>query len=481
MSEARDLPPIIQGGMGIGVSGWPLARAVSQCGQLGVVSGTALDSVLVRRLQDGDPEGHLRRAMAMFPIPGIAADVLHRFFRPQGLPPGTPYRLLPMYRQAVSRARDQLTMLANFVEVYLAREGHRGPVGINLLTKIQLPTLASLYGAMLAGVDCVLMGAGIPREIPAVLDAFAGHQPAALRFEVEGLPPGVTESLRLDPGEYWSQSPAPLRRPFFLPIIASNSLATVLARKASGRVDGFIIEGPTAGGHNAPPRGDPRFNERGEPLYGERDVVDLAKVSELGLPFWLAGGTGRPGRLREAQQAGAAGIQVGTLFAYCDESGLRDDIKRSVLEHAARGQVDVFTDPQASPTGYPFKVVHWSADPGATAARERVCDLGYLRVAYVTPDGSIDYRCASEPVETYVRKGGKEADTEGRRCLCNALLANIGHAQARAEGQVEPPMLTSGDDLVSLRSFLAGRTRYSAADVVAYLLSTGSEAIPAGG
>ncbi len=446
-----------------------------------MVSGTALDSVLVRRLQDGDAGGHLRRAMAVFPIPGIAADVLRRYFRPQGLPPGTPYKLLPMYRRSVSRAREQLTMLANFVEVYLAREGHGGPVGINLLTKIQLPTLASLYGAMLAGVDCVLMGAGIPREIPGVLDALAEHRPAALRFEVEGLPPGVTEYLRLDPGEHWSQPPAPLQRPLFLPIIASNSLGTVLARKASGRVDGFIVEGPTAGGHNAPPRGDPRFNQRGEPLYGERDVVDLAKLGELGLPFWLAGGAGQPGRLREAQQAGAAGIQVGTLFAYCDESGLRDDLKRSVLEHAARGQVDVFTDPQASPTGYPFKVVHWSADPGATLPRERICELGYLRVAYVTPEGTTDYRCASEPVDAYVRKGGKEADTEGRRCLCNALLANIGHAQARASGQVEPPLLTSGDDLVSLSTFLAGRSRYSAADVVAYLLSAGPAAVPAGG
>ncbi len=470
MTEARDLPAIIQGGMGIGVSGWRLARAVSRCGQLGVVSGTALDSVLVRRLQEGDAEGHLRRAMAHFPIPGVADDVLRRYFRPEGLPPGTPYKLLPLYRQGVSRSREQLTMLANFVEVYLAREGHSGQVGINLLTKIQFPTLASLYGAMLAGVDCVLMGAGIPREIPGALDALAEHRAAALRFEVEGLPPGVTECLRLDPAEHWSQPPAPLQRPLFLPIIASNSLATVLARKASGRVDGFIVEGPTAGGHNAPPRGDPRFNERGEPLYGERDVVDLAKLCDLGLPFWLAGGAGQPGRLREAHQAGAAGIQVGTLFAYCDESDLRDDLKRSVLEHVARGQVEVFTDPQASPTGYPFKVVHWGADPGATAPpRERICDLGYLRVAYFTPEGTIDYRCASEPGDAYVRKGGKAEDTEGRRCLCNALLANIGHPQVRG-GQLEPPLLTSGDDLVSLSSFLAGRTSYSAADAVAYLL-----------
>ena len=55
------LPPIIQGGMGIGVSGWRLARAVSQLGQLGVVSGTALDLLLTRQLQLGDTGGHLRR------------------------------------------------------------------------------------------------------------------------------------------------------------------------------------------------------------------------------------------------------------------------------------------------------------------------------------------------------------------------------------------------------------------------------------
>ena len=49
------LPVIIQGGMGAGVSSWRLARAVSSTGQLGVVSGTALDVILARRLQEGDP------------------------------------------------------------------------------------------------------------------------------------------------------------------------------------------------------------------------------------------------------------------------------------------------------------------------------------------------------------------------------------------------------------------------------------------
>ena len=47
-----ELPRIIQGGMGVGVSNWRLANAVSRLGQLGVVSGTALDALLVRRLAD---------------------------------------------------------------------------------------------------------------------------------------------------------------------------------------------------------------------------------------------------------------------------------------------------------------------------------------------------------------------------------------------------------------------------------------------
>jgi len=54
MSKLKKLPEIIQGGMGAGVSDWRLAKCVSQQGQIGVVSGTALDSIFIRRLQLGD-------------------------------------------------------------------------------------------------------------------------------------------------------------------------------------------------------------------------------------------------------------------------------------------------------------------------------------------------------------------------------------------------------------------------------------------
>ncbi len=465
---AGDRPMIIQGGMGAGVSNWMLARAVSLQGQLGVVSGTVIDTIFVRRLQDGDRGGHLRRAMAHFPCPAIAEAALSRYFHPEGRASGVPYKALPTYKQVVSAARQQLTMLASFVEVWLAKEGHSNPVGINLLTKVQMPNLATLYGAMLAGVDVVLMGAGIPREIPGALDALAVHQPAVIRFDVEG--GGDAEYLTFDPGEHGAMV-ATLKRPQFYPIIAATSLAMTLARKANGRVDGFVIEGPTAGGHNAPPRGELKLSASGEPVYGERDVVDLAKIRELGLPFWLAGGTGSPEGLRAALDAGAAGIQVGTLFAFSDDSGITPEIKEEVLAGVNRGEVNVRTDARASPTGYPFKVVEMEGGAYQKPDRERICDLGYLRIAYRKEEGGLGYRCAAEPVDAYVAKGGAVEETAGRRCLCNALLANIGHAQVRPRWDDELPLLTSGDDLMAMAPFLKGRTRYAAAEVLEYLLA----------
>lgn len=471
ISSRPSHPAIIQGGMGVGVSSWTLARAVANAGQLGVVSGTAVDTVMVRRLQDGDPGGHMRRAIDAFPIASVGEQALRRYYIPGGRAPDVPYRNLPMFKQSVSAARQQITILANFVEVWLAKEGHRGLVGVNLLTKVQMPTLPSLYGAMLAGVDYVLMGAGIPREIPGALDALAEHGATRLRLEVDGDTSGRIEELVFDPREHWSPGGA-LRRPQFLPIISAHSLAATLARKATGRVDGFVVEGPTAGGHNAPPRGEPRFTDDGEPVYGERDRVELDKVRELGLPFWLAGGTGSPEALRHAQAIGAAGIQVGTLFAYCEESGLAPAVRADVLAGIAEDRVRVRTDPRASPTGYPFKVVEVAGSPRQDDTRERVCDLGYLRRPYRMPSGKLGYRCAAEPVEAYVEKGGDVADTVGRRCLCNGLTANIGQAQRRANGD-ELPLVTSGDDLIAVRALSArtGDAGYSATDVIAHLLS----------
>ncbi len=181
-----NFPAIIQGGMGAGVSSWRLARAVSKLGQLGVVSGTALDSILARRLQDGDPGGHMRHGLDHFPIPEIAERIWQTYHIAGGKTERAPYKALPSHSKDAPRELQELCVVANFVEVFLAREGHNHPVGINYLEKVQLPHLPSIYGAMLAGVGYILMGAGVPLKIPGVLDRFANHEPATYLLQVNG-------------------------------------------------------------------------------------------------------------------------------------------------------------------------------------------------------------------------------------------------------------------------------------------------------
>ena len=72
-----------------------------------------------------------------------------------GKSPGTPFiptRVLPV---KPTREQQELVVVANFVEVFLAKDRDDGLVGINYLEKIQTPTRASLFGAILVSVDYV--------------------------------------------------------------------------------------------------------------------------------------------------------------------------------------------------------------------------------------------------------------------------------------------------------------------------------------
>ncbi|MDD5704616.1 MAG: nitronate monooxygenase [Kiritimatiellae bacterium] len=464
--------------MGAAVSNWRLARAVSRTGQLGVVSGTGLDQVFGRRLQDGDPEGHIRRALNAFPFREMAQRLLDAYFIPGGKPLGTPYKPLPMHVVEGGRRTQEMCIAANFVEVFLAREGHTQPVGINYLEKIQLPHLPSLYGAMLAGVAVVIMGAGIPVEIPGVLDALARHAPVSYPVQIGAAAANDIYRMEFDPGAFkeGTDTLAPLLRPDFLPIVAADALATMLWRRSNGAVAGFIVEGPRAGGHNAPPRGPLKLTGNGQPIYGPRDVVDLSVMRHLGVPFWLAGCYGSPERLRAALAEGAAGVQVGTAFALCVESGLTPELRQALVRKALDGDARVFTDPAASPTGFPFKVAQLEGTlsaPDVYQRRRRSCDLGFLRKLFRRANGSIGYRCPAEPEAAYLAKGGQAADSVGRKCLCNALTANVGLAQLLDNGSHEQPLLTLGDDFADVGRFCRpGQVDYTAEDVIRILLAS---------
>ncbi|MFO7960703.1 MAG: nitronate monooxygenase [Nitriliruptoraceae bacterium] len=465
-------PIIVQGGMGVGASSWQLAQAVANLGQFGVVSGTAVAVTVARRLSEGDPGGHVRRALEAFPVPEIATRVRDRYYRAE--PKAYGARFPGVARPVLEPARKDLELLvvANFAEIAMAKAGTDGLIGVNFLEKIQLPTLPSLYGAVLAGADAVLMGAGIPAHVPALLDRLARHEDVEMRVDVVG---GEKAISRFSPSDFLDGHPAPeVTRPRFFAIVSSHTLATYLDRNTSGAPDGYVVEMPLAGGHNAPPRGKPNLDETGQPIYGPRDDVKLEAISALGKPFWLAGGWGTPQRVEEALQLGAAGVQVGTAFAFCEESGLTPELKHAVLDRVVDGSMSVRTDPVASPTGFPFKLVELDdtiAEVAVAEARPRKCDVGYLREAYAKEDGELGYRCSAEPVADFVRKGGTEEDADGRRCLCNGLLTSIDLGQVRREGYAEPPVLTAGDDLLDLGRLLNGSNRYTAQDVVAHLLA----------
>jgi NAD(P)H-dependent flavin oxidoreductase YrpB (nitropropane dioxygenase family) len=450
------LPVVIQGGMGVAVSSWQLARAVAQAGQLGVVSGTALDVVIARRLQDGDAGGDVRRALDHFPVPAMAQRILSRYFLEGGRAADQPYHPVPKLSMDTPVAGLELSIVANYAEVWLAKEGHEGLVGINFLEKVQMATPSAAYGAMLAGVDYVLMGAGIPAEIPQLLDRLAVHESCSLDLHVDGAT--IEYTVGLDPQALTGGGLAPLLRPMFLAIVSAHVLAAYLARDDATRPDGFVVEGPRAGGHNAPARGRPVLDDDGQPVFGPRDNADLVKVAAVGLPFWLAGGYATAEQVQQALAIGAAGVQVGTLFALCEESGLDPAIRREMLTELSAGELVVRTDPRASPTGFPFKVATLKGTMSQAeeyASRPRLCDLSYLRVPYERAPGDLGYRCPAEPVHMYVRKGGDIADTVGRKCLCNGLTAGIQLGQNRREGYREVPIVTLGADLEGVAQMLS--------------------------
>jgi len=227
-------------------------------GHLGVVSGTGIALIMIARLMGGDRGGHMRRALAHFPFQESVQRILDSYYVPEPKNPLPPYKRAAMWTLNPPKALNELTVVANFVEVFLAKEGHQKAVGLNLLEKLQMPAMASLYGAILAGVSFVIIGAGIPVQIPGILDKLADHRAVSYRLDVVEATGEDDYRIHFDPQAIFpgvAESMGRLTRPHFLPIISSVVLAKALIKRATGKIDGFVIEAPTAGGHNAPPRG----------------------------------------------------------------------------------------------------------------------------------------------------------------------------------------------------------------------------------
>lgn len=464
------LPKIRQGGMGVNISGWRLAKEVSTLGQFGTVSGVALERIMARILQKGDPGGHIRLALASFPFQNVVDRVLSEYFVEGGISPDAHFKGVPVFSVNPSSPLIELTVCANYAFIWLARQGHKNEVSINYLEKIAMPHIYAITGAMLAGVDCITMGAGIPFQIPAVINALLESKPAEYRVPVIGA--NIKScTLSFNPKSFFGQEPLFLKKPQFIPIIASNLLANLFTKKLpQGSVSGFVVEEPTAGGHNAPPRKIMR-DASGAPLpvYGEKDVVDYAELAKLGLPFWIGGSYASPEKLSWAISRGASGIQAGSIFALCEESGMDPEIRKQLRKLGFDGALRVRTDMRISPTGFPFKLACLEgsiSEEGVYNNRARVCDQGVLVELYEKSDGGIGYRCASEPQERFLAKGGEIEETLGRGCLCNGLVSTTGLGNCG-----EAPIVTLGDDVGFLQKLInRPDSSYTAKDAINWLL-----------
>lgn len=216
------------------------------------------------------------------------------------------------------------------------------------------------------------------------------------------------------------------------------------------RPDGFVVEGVTAGGHNAPPRGNTPIGIDGQSQFTIKDDAEIEKIRATGLPFWLAGGYATPEKLTFAISQGAVGVQVGSIFSLSHASGVTKELRRQVLTQLASKTLKIITDPLGSPTSFPFKYAKLDetiSDHSEFKSRVKLCDLGYLRTAVERPNNRIVYRCSGEPEKTFAFKGGADGATVGKKCLCNALMANIGTAQERLTGYQEAALVTLGSDL----------------------------------
>jgi NAD(P)H-dependent flavin oxidoreductase YrpB (nitropropane dioxygenase family) len=446
------MPRLIQAGMGIHISSARLANITSRLGALGVVSGAGLRHVVVEQVRAGATEAIA--AARTFPFARYVEELLA--FAPGG----------SKHRSAVpvdhpeprlGALAKRLTTICAYVEVAMAKKGHRGKVGINVMWKCALSVLPTIYGSMLAGVDALVCGAGVPMELPGIVASIRAGKDLSYT-PLTGTDTHTHLSIAED-------DPAPvlarMEPPKLLPIVSNFAFCKRILDTWAKRYDGarpfaFVLENHAAGGHNAPPRNKVAFTET--------DDLDsyFDKVLGLGVPVYVAGEFPGGGSRRDYLhwlERGAYGIQVGSRFALCSDSGMRPDLRDAVIEANRRGESEVVTDLRLSPTGYPFKrvtVPGTLSDPRVYAARPRACNRMHLArsVFQEQSDGTVKeaYICPAMPEKRFLSLGGNPADLEGRVCLCNALLSTAGFYS-----DVEPPIVTLGESGLQVKELLSAR------------------------
>lgn len=278
----RELLPIVQGGMGVGVSAHRLAGSVASLGGVGTLS-----SVDLRRHHP---------------------DLMERT---TGLGMG----------QEAKDAINAANLEAVDREVRAARAGSggRGLIAMNVMRAVT-EYAAYVKRALEAGIDAVVVGAGLPLDLPDL----AQEHPNAL----------------------------------LVPILSDSRGVQLVVKKWERKKrlpDAIVIEHPRlAGGHLGAAKvadlNDPRFDfERAIPE--SLDFLRCAGI-EKDIPIIAAGGIRSYEDIRRLQSLGAAGVQLGTPFAVTQEADAHPEFKR-VLAEARDEDIVEFT----SVAGLPARAV----------------------------------------------------------------------------------------------------------------------------
>jgi nitronate monooxygenase len=314
----RTLLPVVQGGMGVGVSAHRLAGTVAALGAVGTIS-----SVDLRRHHPDLMERTREHA--------------------------------PRDTAETKRLIDAANLEALAREIAAARElsGGRGLLAINVMRAV------SEYGpsvtrALECGIDAVVVGAGLPLDLPDL----AHEHPRAL----------------------------------LVPILSDARGVQLLVRKwerRKRRPDAIVIEHPRlAGGHLGAAKiadlNDPRFEfENVIP-----QVVEFLRSAglEQEVPVIAAGGVRCHADIARLQGLGAAAVQLGTPFAVTLECDAHPEFKR-VLAQARETDMVEFT----SVAGLPARAVATTWLKNYLKAEPRL-----QAVAHEKPRCTLDFDCLAQ-------------------------------------------------------------------------------------
>jgi nitronate monooxygenase len=247
--KGRTLLPIVQGGMGVGVSASGLSSAVAKLGGMGTIS--AVD---------------LRRRH-----PDLMARTAHLDKEPDA-------------RELINAANLE----ALDREITNARHNANGQgwIAVNIMKALSAYE-AYVEQAIRSGADALVVGAGLPLDLPELTKAY----------------PEVA----------------------LIPILSDARGVQLLVRKweKKGRLpDAIIIENPRlAGGHLGAAKVADLHDARFEFDVVIPQVLEFFKASgiEQEIPLIAAGGINSHGEIVRLQQLGASGVQLGSAFAVTQE------------------------------------------------------------------------------------------------------------------------------------------------------------------